>query len=126
MAAFQEPRQRAAGRGHRGQVGVGTYDTYKGTVEAYIVPRLGSIRLQDLDATHLDGLYDELEERGRLRDGAGLATNTIVGIHAVLHKALRDAVRRRRSRGTSPMTSHPPGLRASRCRSGPSSSCGRS
>ncbi|MGH8887335.1 MAG: hypothetical protein ACRDYX_19655 [Egibacteraceae bacterium] len=96
MAAFQEPRQRAAGRGHRGQVGVGTYDTYKGTVEAYIVPRLGSIRLQDLDATHLDGLYDELEERGRLRDGAGLATNTIVGIHAVLHKALRDAVRRRR------------------------------
>ena len=54
--------------------------------EGRIVPRLGHLRLQALTGGHLNALYRELEQ-------AGLSVATDRHTHAVLHRALRDAVR---------------------------------
>jgi integrase len=51
-----------------------------------IIPTLGSIRLQSLTGGHVNSLYRELEQ-------AGLSVSTRRLTHAVLHRALRDAVR---------------------------------
>jgi integrase len=59
---------------------------YRSVVRLRIVPFLGHLRLQALTGGHLNGLYRELEQ-------AGLSTSTRRLTHAVLHRALRDAVR---------------------------------
>jgi integrase len=59
---------------------------HSSTVRALIVPRLGHVRLQALTGGHLNALYRDLEQ-------AGLAAGTRRRAHAVLHRALRDAVR---------------------------------
>ncbi|MGH8888037.1 MAG: Arm DNA-binding domain-containing protein, partial [Egibacteraceae bacterium] len=89
----RKPKSAQAGRGHRGQVGIGTWATYRNLCEAYVIAHLGHIRLQALTADDLDRLYDRLEENGGRR-GEGLAPKTISNIHRLLHKALGDAVKR--------------------------------
>ncbi|MGH2975581.1 MAG: tyrosine-type recombinase/integrase [Solirubrobacterales bacterium] len=59
---------------------------YEQTIRLRIVPRLGGVRLQALSGGHLNSLYGELEQ-------AGLSVSTRRLTHAVLHRALRDAVR---------------------------------
>ncbi len=59
---------------------------YQQVIRLRINPSLGRVRLQSLSPAHLNGLYAELEH-------AGLSTSTRRGTHAVLHRALRDAVR---------------------------------
>jgi integrase len=58
-----------------------------------VVPRIGDVRLKDLRPTQLNALYNELLERGRADGKGGLGRNTVGRIHAVLHRALGDAVR---------------------------------
>jgi integrase len=60
--------------------------TYAALIRGHIVPRLGSLRLQAVTAGHLNGLYRELEQ-------AGLAPATRRVMHAIIHRALKDAVR---------------------------------
>ncbi|MGH8901089.1 MAG: Arm DNA-binding domain-containing protein [Egibacteraceae bacterium] len=67
----RKPKSVQTGRGHRGQVGIGTWATYRNLCEAYIIPHLGHIRLQALAADDVDGLYDRLEENGGRR-GEGI------------------------------------------------------
>jgi integrase len=88
----RKPTQRSAGRGHRGQLSLGTWENYHDYM-ATIIPRVGSVPLQDLTFDMLNRLYDHLEERGG-RNGQGLSTKTVANIHGVLHKALKDAVKR--------------------------------
>jgi integrase len=59
---------------------------YRSVVRLRIVPFLGHLRLQALSGGHLNGLYRELEQ-------AGLSGSTRRQTHAVLHRALRAAVR---------------------------------
>ena len=59
---------------------------YRQVVEGYIVPRIGSTRLQAVSGGHLNSLYHGLEQEG-------LSVSTIRSAHTVLHRALRDAVR---------------------------------
>ncbi len=89
----RKPKSRRAARGHRGQVSLTTWTYLRDQLEAYVIPRIGHIAVQDLTAGALDSLYDELEERGR-RDGSGLASGTVLNVHRTMHKALKDAVRR--------------------------------
>lgn len=88
----REPGDPEAGRGHRGKVAIGTWSKYRTDLEAYVVPRIGHIRLQELRAEDLAELYDELERTGG-RAGTGLAAKSVVNVHGVIHKALADAVR---------------------------------
>jgi integrase len=62
-------------------------------VRAWIVPHLGEIQLQKLTARDLDRLYLTLRQRGG-RDGRPLRGKSVRNAHALLSKALKDAVRR--------------------------------
>lgn len=63
-----------------------TFTQYRSVVRNRILPTLGHLRLQQLSGGYLNGLYRELEQ-------AGLSVSTRRQTHAVLHRALRDAVR---------------------------------
>ena len=81
--------RRGGGRS-RGSVEPSTFRTYTVTVQSYLLPRLGGLRLVDLRAAHINALYDELEATGG-RSGHGLAPKTMQNIHGVLSKILGDA-----------------------------------
>jgi integrase len=68
-----------------GSLRTGSVATYRSAVRRWIVPHLGGIRLQALSGGNLNGLYRKLEEEGRSQGTRRLA-------HAVLRRALRDAV----------------------------------
>ncbi len=70
-----------------------TWANYGNYLRLYVVPHIGETRLQDLTPVRLNLLYGYLMDHGRIRGGGGLAPKTIVNIHRMLHRALRDAVR---------------------------------
>jgi integrase len=80
------------GRRHRGQLGVGTWNDYRGLVRAYILPHLGATPLSKLSPADLNAFYDVLEQRGG-KGGRRLSAKTVLNVHRMLHKALGDAVR---------------------------------
>ncbi len=73
--------------GRRASVRPSTYDSYRRTLDLHVVPAIGQLKLQNLRPDHLDMLYAALLE-------AGLAPKTVRNIHTMLHKALKDAVRK--------------------------------
>ncbi|MFC4054657.1 tyrosine-type recombinase/integrase [Actinomadura syzygii] len=88
-----------------GKLAESTLDSYRDTCEKHIVPHLGRVRLVDLSTTHIRAWLLELAEkpsgrrRKKLRPGEKklpppekLSTRTVAYSHAVLRKALNDAV----------------------------------
>ncbi len=69
-----------------GTVRPSTARAYASSVTSRIVPRIGHLRLQGLSGGHLNAFYAELEQ-------AGLAVASRRLTHAVLRRALKDAVR---------------------------------
>ena len=69
-----------------------TYANYQTQIKTHVVPGLGSVELQRLSPAQLNAFYRALLADGR-RDGQGLAPKTVKNIHAILHRALKDAVR---------------------------------
>ncbi|MFG1820376.1 tyrosine-type recombinase/integrase [Kribbella sp. NPDC049174] len=65
---------------------------YRYLVRQYVVPRIGNLRLQAIRPTTLSGLYRDLLAGGG-RNGTALSRRTVDYVHAVLRKALNDAVR---------------------------------
>ena len=70
-----------------------TLSGYRMMIVQHIDPALGAVKLQSLKAPQLNALYAKLLEGGRIRGSGGLSPNTVHHVHAVLHRALRDAVR---------------------------------
>jgi integrase len=70
----------------KGNVGPGTYHQYGVHVRHHLTPALGRVKLARLTAAHIQSLYAQ-----KLRDG--LAPATVRLTHAVLHRALDQAVR---------------------------------
>jgi integrase len=68
-----------------------TADSYGLAVRVYIAPRIGGVPLQKLTAPRLNSLYAELEASGR-RNGKGLSPRSVRHVHAILRRALADAV----------------------------------
>ena len=64
---------------------------YKRTIELYIEPHLGHIRLDALNAHTVQRFYNELAKPSK-PDAAPLSAKSIKNIHGVLHKALQQAV----------------------------------
>lgn len=62
-----------------------TYDEYRGIIKNHLVPHLGEIKLEKLNAMHIQRLYSKLSET--------MAANTINLVHTVLSTALNQAVR---------------------------------
>jgi integrase len=76
----------------RTRVRPSTWDSYRRNVERHLVPRLGHQRLQRLTGDQLNAMYAELLADGR-RDGEGLSPRTVRYLHAIVRRALEDAVR---------------------------------
>lgn len=71
-----------------------TYESYARNVRLHVVPRIGGVRLSQLDAGALNTLYAELAASGRAwGKPGGLAPRTVQYIHSIIHRALKDAVR---------------------------------
>ena len=76
-----------------------TANRYQLIIEQYTVPRIGSIKLKRQTTRHLQKLYKELLESGRIhvgkKQGKGLSTTTVHSVHLMLHCALDRAVKER-------------------------------
>lgn len=65
---------------------------YRGALDRYLLPTLGDLGLEELHARHLNALYARMASEPGVR-GRPLSLATIRYVHAVAHKALRDAAR---------------------------------
>jgi integrase len=63
-----------------------TVGQYRQIVELHILPRLGKMRLQDIQPAHLKQLYLSKKEEGR-------GARTVQLIHAVMHSVLNQAIK---------------------------------
>ena len=63
-----------------------TYETYEMILRLHVVPQIGKHRLARLSPQHLQTLYAD-------RLGAGLSSQTVRKVHAVVHRALHQATR---------------------------------
>ena len=63
-----------------------SYDRYEGIVRVHLKPAMGGIALAKLTPAHIQSFYDA-------RLGEGLSAGSVRKIHAVLHSALRRALR---------------------------------
>ena len=76
-----------------------TANRYELIIETYTIPRIGNIKLKKLTTRHLQKLYKELLESGRIHVGKnqnkGLSSTTVHSVHLMLHCALDRAVKER-------------------------------
>ncbi|WP_395160076.1 Arm DNA-binding domain-containing protein [Ilumatobacter sp.] len=72
---------------------VSTIEGYRKTMSSYVLPTLGSYRLQDLRPTDLDDLYAALLRSGGV-GGRPLSMTTVHHVHTQLGKLLDDAERK--------------------------------
>lgn len=91
---LQEIRPPNAPRG-RTPIRPGTWEERRRRIELYVLPRIGNVPLQALNELHLEEMYRDLEQAGKVRTGGPLARATVHGIHLTVHAALEDALRRR-------------------------------
>jgi integrase len=70
-----------------------TLGGYRTLVESHLVPQLGAVQLQSLNAAQINAHYAKLLTDGRVHGKGGLSPNTVHHVHAALHRALRDAVK---------------------------------
>jgi Site-specific recombinase XerC len=75
--------------GTKSQIAPSTYESYCQIIFGKLVPYFDNINLMlcALKPFHLDALYQSLLDKG-------LSPNTVIRYHAVIHKALSDAVRK--------------------------------
>ncbi len=70
----------------KGSVRESTFESYRNQVGRYVVPAIGRVKLKRLSAMQIQGMYRAMLDRG-------LSPRTVQYTHAVLHRALRQAVR---------------------------------
>jgi integrase len=75
----------------------GTFRSYTIIVNTHIIPHLGHLRLEELNARKVESFFTQLQKDGargqRLPAGSGLSGKTVSNIAGVLNRAMRDAVR---------------------------------
>lgn len=70
-----------------------TLEGYKHNIERHIKPILGHIVLEKLAPLHLQQLYKNRLECGRLNGKGGLSNKSVLTIHRIIHRALEQAVK---------------------------------
>jgi integrase len=70
----------------KGSVRESTYESHRKQVRCYVVPAIGRVKLKGLSSMQIQGMYRAMLDRG-------LSPRTVQYTHAVLHRALRQAVR---------------------------------
>lgn len=94
----------------KSSVSEGTYGFYEGRARRYLIPTLGGVRLQDLTAEHLDGLYSDVA-RGKPPATKPLSPTTIGQIHATARVALGRAAKKGVIRSNPAQYAEPPRVR---------------
>lgn len=91
-----------------------TWDSYQRVIDCHVIPYVGSTALQELSTDQIDHLYSQLMMTGR-HDGkpGGLSPKTVRYVHSTLHKALKDAERKRLIVRNPAAVADPPKLRQS-------------
>jgi integrase len=71
-----------------------THHSYRRNLQLHVLPHLESVQLRRIDPGMLNGLYAALLADGRKNyAGGGLSPRSVQYVHAIIHRALRDAVR---------------------------------
>jgi integrase len=71
-----------------------THHRYSRNLTLHVLPVLGSVQLRHIDAGMLNALYASLLADGRKNyAGGGLSPRSVQYVHAIIHRALRDAVK---------------------------------
>jgi integrase len=73
-----------------------TFASHAAMLRLHVIPRVGHVRLSDLDPAHLNKLYGELLSDGNrrgTRKGGPLSKRTVASVAKTVHRALADAVR---------------------------------
>ncbi|MDP9335022.1 MAG: site-specific integrase [Actinomycetota bacterium] len=78
--------------GHAPSLKPSTAKSYHEVVQWYVQPRLGRVKLVDLNALLISSLYADLLASGGRRRRVELSPATVAVVHRVLRKALNDAV----------------------------------
>ena len=73
---------------------------YEGIIEHHIIPAIGAIKLKQLSSIHIQRMYNDLKENGRMHRGSKqndkpLSNTFVRRVHAVLQAALKQAVKER-------------------------------
>ena len=73
---------------------------YEGIIEHHIIPAIGAIKLKQLSSIHIQRMYNDLKENGRMPRGSKqndkpLSNTFVRRVHAVLQAALKQAVKER-------------------------------
>ena len=69
-----------------------TLEGYQGNIDRYILPRIGSIPLEKLTARHVQEMESSLLREGG-RNERPLSPSTVLQVHRILSKALKEAVK---------------------------------
>lgn len=70
-----------------------TRERYGELIDNHIIPHIGAIPLQKLDAPRIDAFYAHLQKAGRRDGNGGLAPQTVLHIHRLLSQILTSAVK---------------------------------
>lgn len=65
---------------------------YRNYLRLHILPTLGPLQFRQITPTILNQLYTHLLTAGNRKTGGVLSAKTITNVHAIIHKALEDAV----------------------------------
>ena len=68
-----------------------TTHIYKSDIKLHILPALGAVRLEALNAPMIQAFYNAMGEPSQ-QNPKGLSAKTVKNVHGVLHKALQQAV----------------------------------
>jgi len=100
----------------RRQLAASTWESYERNVRHHVVPAIGHVRLQALDGSDLNRLYEQLLTSGRKRgtQSPGLKPRTVRYIATIIHKALDDAVKWRRTQINVANQATPPSAKSAK------------
>lgn len=71
-----------------------TFASYQAKLRLHVIPYIGTVQMQAVDAAMLNRLYGELLSSGNKRgEKDALSARTVRYVHTIVHRALKDAVR---------------------------------
>lgn len=65
---------------------------YGDAIRNYVTPHIGGTRLANVSGPQIKRLLADLQVNGRIKGSGGLSSTSVRNVHAILRKALRDAV----------------------------------
>ena len=76
------------------QMAATTYERSKGILDSFVVPQIGHLRLTEIKPLHIQQIYDDLTENGKMINGEKhfYSSSTLLRIHNVISTSLTQAV----------------------------------